>query len=47
MVVCSANPFGLRPRLVSLFQFAAVFALLFGCLALASHFLSLGFFLWG
>src|ERR1700722_328757 len=32
MIVCSANPFGLRPRLASLFQFAAVFALLFGCL---------------
>jgi hypothetical protein len=47
MVVCSANPFGLRRRLASLFQFAAIFAFVFGCLAFASDFLSLGFFLWG
>jgi hypothetical protein len=47
MVVCSANPSGLRPRLASLFQFAEVFALLFCCFAFASYFLSLGFFLWG
>jgi hypothetical protein len=46
MVVCSAKRFGLRPRLASLFQFAELFAFLFGCLAFASHFLSLGLFLW-
>jgi hypothetical protein len=47
MVVCSAKRLGLRPRLASLLQFAAVFALLFGCFAFASHFLSLGLFLRG
>jgi hypothetical protein len=47
MVVCSAKRLGLRPRPASLFQFAAVFTFLFGCLAFASDFLSLGFFLWG
>ena len=47
MIVCSAKRFDLRPRLASLFQFAAVFALLFGCLAFAPYFLSLGLFLRG
>jgi len=45
MVVCSAKGLGLRPRLASLFQFAAVFAFLFDCLAFASYFLPLSFFL--
>ena len=47
MIVCSVKRFGLRPRLVSLFLFAELFAFLLGCLAFASHFLSLGLFLRG